>query len=324
MISQRMRDLFVHQGFDVLSIDTSPRSLNRGFKYYSARIGRLCQIWRLLSLGPGARIYCYVNAGWGAAIDVLVAFFARIVGIELWLHHHSFNYLERGSRLHRIAFALNRHRSKHIVLCQCMKTKLIGSYDVAPDRVHVVSNANFVEPAETTAKLMLGGPARVGFLSNISEEKGIADFLKLHECLRELPLLFEIAGPVADQRYNWIKDIELQSDGRIRWIGALGEREKAEFLSRVDVLVFPTRYRHEAEPLVLYEAMAHGVAVVAYDRGCVREMIELPHLVARSFDELEAATRSLLENLPDRAEISEKYRRRRERSRRQMSEMEIA
>ena len=54
--------------------------------------------------------------------------------------------------------------------------------------------------------------------------------------------------------------------------------------------------------------MAAGVVVVAYDRGCIREMVEAPHVVAADFDELERAVRTLLLKRPSREEVCEKYR----------------
>src|SRR5262249_2677277 len=41
----------------------------------------------------------------------------------------------------------------------------------------------------------------------------------------------------------------------------------------IDVLVFPTRYIHEAQPLVIYEAQAAGVVVAASRRGCIPDMV---------------------------------------------------
>src|SRR5207249_10590444 len=41
----------------------------------------------------------------------------------------------------------------------------------------------------------------------------------------------------------------------------------------LDVLVFPTRYGNEAEPKVIGEALAHGIVVIARDRGCIGSLL---------------------------------------------------
>jgi glycosyltransferase involved in cell wall biosynthesis len=324
LVSERMRERFVLEGLRIISIDTAPPSLSRSLKYYITRIKRLCGVWALRSLGPGDIIYCSVNSGWGVVIDLIVAIIARVAGAELWLHHHSFYYVEKSFVLHSATFGVCRRHSHHIVLCDCMKNRIVETYKIQPNEVHILSNINFVKPANMNLALVAHEYINVGFLSNISEEKGISDFLKLCDHLQDLPINFEIAGPIVDDRYGWIWDIEIASNRKIRWVGALDEFEKTRFFARIDVLIFPTRYRNEAEPLVIYEAMAAGVAVVAYDRGCIREMIEPPHVAAANFDELERAARNFLVQRPSRAEIFEKYRQRRCRYRNPMPILETA
>lgn len=322
LISERVREHFVQEGRTIVSIDTAPDSLSRSLKYYLTRLKALSRLWRLLRLGRDDIIYCSVNSNWGVLIDLIVALIARVVGAELWLHHHSFFYLERSRLLHSATFALHRQKTHHIVLCEIMRKKLIESYGLKNDKVDVLSNINFVKPADTEAASAAHKPVSIGFLSNITEEKGISDFLKLTDRLQDLPLNFEIAGPIVDVSYGWIRDLEVSSNRKIRWVGALDEYAKARFFNRIDILVFPTRYRNEAEPLVIYEAMAAGVVVVAYDRGCIREMIEEPHLVAASFDEIERAVQNLLVRRPARAEISEKYVKRRDHYRKHLAILE--
>src|SRR5690606_11515359 len=45
------------------------------------------------------------------------------------------------------------------------------------------------------------------------------------------------------------------------------------FFEDIDVLVFPTQYRNEAEPLVLHEAMSRKLPVIAYGRGAIPEIV---------------------------------------------------
>ena len=56
-------------------------------------------------------------------------------------------------------------------------------------------------------------------------------------------------------------------------LGPLDEPGKAELFRRVDLFVFPSRYRHETLPVVVHEAMSHGVPVLATAIGCVAEQV---------------------------------------------------
>jgi glycosyltransferase involved in cell wall biosynthesis len=49
--------------------------------------------------------------------------------------------------------------------------------------------------------------------------------------------------------------------------------EKERFWNRADVFVFPTFYRNECFPLVVLEAMQHGVPVVTTAEGGIPDMV---------------------------------------------------
>ena len=53
------------------------------------------------------------------------------------------------------------------------------------------------------------------------------------------------------------------SDGAIRHAGFADETAKKHLFAHSDAFVFPTTYPHEGQPLVLLEAMAHGLKIVA-------------------------------------------------------------
>ena len=61
--------------------------------------------------------------------------------------------------------------------------------------------------------------------------------------------------------------------GGIEYVGPVFGNTKSQFLSSIDLLVFPTRYLNEAQPLIIYEAQAMGVVVSASERGCIAQMI---------------------------------------------------
>ena len=77
----------------------------------------------------------------------------------------------------------------------------------------------------------------------------------------------------ADRDYFDEKIRPLLSQPHVEFIGEIGDGEKAEFLSGAHALLFPIDWP-EPFGLVMIEAMACGVPVVAYNHGSVPEVIE--------------------------------------------------
>ncbi|WP_161939910.1 glycosyltransferase family 4 protein [Dissulfuribacter thermophilus] len=114
----------------------------------------------------------------------------------------------------------------------------------------------------------------IGFLSNLTYEKGGGIVTALAKAIkdRSWPLKVVVAGPcVDDQLSSELKAAEAK--GILQWIGPVYGNEKEKFWSTIDVFIFPTQYQNEAEPLVLWEALATGTPVIAYRRGCIAEQV---------------------------------------------------
>ncbi|HEY2638095.1 MAG TPA: glycosyltransferase, partial [Solirubrobacteraceae bacterium] len=76
-----------------------------------------------------------------------------------------------------------------------------------------------------------------------------------------------LGGPLVDAR-----DERLLRDGLARAGEAaeyLGACQRDDVLDRCDVFLFPTRYPDESWGLVAWEAMLHGLPLLAYRAGCL-------------------------------------------------------
>ncbi len=80
-------------------------------------------------------------------------------------------------------------------------------------------------------------------------------------------------APVDAAAVALLADATRRFGNRIEARGALSGADKDRFFEDIDVFLFPTRYVNEAEPLVVIEALAAGVPVVAFGRGCIPHMI---------------------------------------------------
>ena len=112
----------------------------------------------------------------------------------------------------------------------------------------------------------------IGFLGNVSKEKGIIEFLDVAYALLEnnAYALFCVIGdgPLLEWARRYAKKLKIQKN--IVFTGYVEDVRK--YLTQIDILFFPTHH-HEGLSLALLEAMAMGKIVVARDIGGNRELI---------------------------------------------------
>ena len=114
---------------------------------------------------------------------------------------------------------------------------------------------------------------------------------------RSIPIRGLVAGPFSGKALEREVMSRLSLVPDAEYVGPLYGSAKANFLERIDVLLFPTKYINEAEPLTILEALQRGVPVIAWDRGCIRELISRQEglLVERMSNFVSAAMIRLLE-----------------------------
>lgn len=277
LINQKVREYLGAVGAPPAVIDVSAKNLSRSFW---ARLGRLPNVMRglcrfLLSRAPrGGTFYISVSGGLGQMYDLLFVLLARLRGMRVYIHHHSFAYLDRPRVLTRALAAVAGRMAVHVTLSQGMAARLRALY---PPVCHTVpvSNTVFLADSPQGAMPRKRSLSTVGFLSNISAEKGIDDFLNvIVTCEAEgLPLKAKIAGPFQDaqterrvrQCLNYLSSVE--------YVGPVYGAAKEAFFYDIDALIFPTRYINEAEPVTIHEAMQRYIPVIAYGRGCIPEIV---------------------------------------------------
>ncbi|MCR2830693.1 glycosyltransferase family 4 protein [Acidithiobacillus ferrooxidans] len=138
-----------------------------------------------------------------------------------------------------------------------------------------ISNAVLYPQTEITSVCVRRELRIIGFFSNLSAEKGVFDFLDLMAAIEaeKLPLQAKLAGLFQDTQTERAVHARLKKLRGAQYIGPVYGADKETFLSGIDVLVFPTRYKNETEAKVNHEAMSHGIPVIAYGRGCIPEIV---------------------------------------------------
>jgi glycosyltransferase involved in cell wall biosynthesis len=117
-----------------------------------------------------------------------------------------------------------------------------------------------------------GAGQYLAFLGRISPEKGLDHAI---EIAKRAGMPLKIAAKVdrADREYFETCIKPLMNTSLIELIGEIGDHEKNDFLGNATAFLFPINW---AEPfgIVMVEAMACGLPIVAYPFGSVPEIIE--------------------------------------------------
>jgi glycosyltransferase involved in cell wall biosynthesis len=225
------------------------------------------------STGDRKRVlYMPADGGRGMLFTIAVACIARLFRYRIFLHHHSFAYIDRHSVLMAVLGRVMSRSDTHIVLCDAMAAGLRSRYTAlvgAP--MMELSSAAFLEAFPKRGQRNRGY-LQMGFLSNLIVEKGLDTTIDLLRAARRegLPVRLLLAGSSSDKRATQIVQSALLEFGEaIEYLGRVSEQGKVEFFRSIDAFVFPSRYINEAQPRAIIESLCFGVPVVTIARSCI-------------------------------------------------------
>src|SRR3954468_21992163 len=140
-----------------------------------------------------------------------------------------------------------------------------------------VPQANFIATIHhgLPEKLLTPQPVTPGYLAvlgRIAPEKGVERAIRIAiRC--GIPLKIAAKVDRADEEYYEEIIRPLMDHPLIDYIGEIGDREKADFLSGALALLLPIDWP-EPFGIVMIEAMACGTPVIAFNRGSVPEIVD--------------------------------------------------
>ncbi|HLQ49883.1 MAG TPA: glycosyltransferase, partial [Terriglobales bacterium] len=118
------------------------------------------------------------------------------------------------------------------------------------------------------------GHLRIAFIGQVYEHKGCHVLVEAVRSLRKLPIHLRIHGDLT-QSPAYVERLRKLAEGdrKIEFAGRFPNDKVSDVLKETDVLVCPSLW-YENTPLVIYEAMAAGVPVVASDLQGMAEAIK--------------------------------------------------
>jgi len=135
---------------------------------------------------------------------------------------------------------------------------------VGADRLRVIHNpVESLGPEVVRRAEREPGPTRLGFLGQLVPIKGVPLLLEAMETLEGAELVVAGDGPLL---------AEVKAAPRTRALGWVDPAERERFFATTDCLVVPSAWKDPA-PLVVNEARAHGVPVIAARIGGLPELV---------------------------------------------------
>ena len=274
-------------GVQVRPIVVAPRA----YWYESRRIRDLC--------GEVAPDVVHTH---GTRADVIHGGTARRLGIPTVSTSHGFTGGDLKNRLFERLQARAHRRCAAVVAVSRPMAERIQAAGVPAGRVHVVPNGwaggavPFLGRAEARAALGIDATdVCVGFVGRLSPEKGPDVLLEAWPRVRAAASLAVIGEGALGAS---LRRQDLPGDsGAVRWLGAL--EGAGRFMKAFDLLVLSSRT--EGTPVVLLEAMAASVPVVATAVGGVPDVLSNAEGWLVAPEDPPALAAAITEALADRA-----------------------
>ncbi|MDI1335924.1 MAG: glycosyltransferase family 4 protein [Lacunisphaera sp.] len=228
--------------------------------------------------------------------DAVIIALAKLSGNEVVLHLNGGNYANfYNSESPAIQWAIRKalRQTKSIVVLSDRLRDCFAFDPALRKKIRVVQNSlpagEMPERAPVRA-VRSEGELTILYLSNLIESKGYLEVLEVVKFLQEderieCRALFcgsFLANPSDDVRIHSViqareyfhqRAAELGVASRISYCGSVGGADKDRVLAESDFLVLPTRYDNEGQPVVLIEALAHGLPAIATDYRANSEMV---------------------------------------------------
>ncbi len=259
----------------VLNTSVGSFAHDRTFLYHVKRVLKTLECSARIifnSLHKEKVIYIVPDGGLGLLYTAFYSCISLLFRFKIIYHHRTFLYIDRKNVLMKFCCKLLGDKLSHIFLSPGMRDRFSSFYPLGSGSI-ISDNARFVTP-EYIDKSISDGIV-LGYLSNLCDEKGFYEVLDTYSRIKSLNInakLIIAGAPVNDSVKSDLQAFLKKFDSSVDYLDHIDGEKKAEFYRRINYFLFPTKFKQEAQPNVVYEAMSKSCVCICWGRACVPEM----------------------------------------------------
>jgi glycosyltransferase involved in cell wall biosynthesis len=224
-------------------------------------------------------LYMPLNANAAVLLNIAAVIIGRIRGYRIAIHHHAYSYLDKKQGLIALLNRILDENSLQLLLCPHMLNLMQSQYRVrsrcalVPSTIMLPASDNGADRSSESKERRL---RRIGHLSNLTVSKGALATIETFAAVREMghDVQLVLAGPVLETEVELaIEECRERFGNAFEYLGPLYGQDKDDFFNGIDVFLFPTKYRNEAQPIVLSESFQFGAPTITVQRSCIPSLM---------------------------------------------------
>lgn len=222
-----------------------------------------------------ARLRPEVVHSHGYRADVVGARAARRLGIPVVSTAHGITGGGWKNRLYQYLQWWSLRRFDAVIAVSRPLAEELARRGIPGDRIHVIPNAYpegvaRLQPDVARERLGVGSDrVHLGWVGRVNADKGLDVMLEALAYLDDVPLTLSVIGDGPDRPHLESRVAAMAAAGRVRWHGSVPDA--GALFPAFDLFVLSSRT--EGTPMVLFEAMAASVPVVATAVGGVPDVV---------------------------------------------------
>jgi len=233
-------------------------------------------LWARVSAAP---CVAHINiTGRGSTVrKIILATFARTIGLRYLLHVHDYDYAEeyrrRGRLMQVLIERIFRGAAKVVVLGTRDQRLLSSLLELPPGLVTVLHNAVPDPEPDFNKARPPGTPCQLLFLGHLSARKGVPELLRAlaSPSLASLQWRVTLAGGGPLDEFRELA-ASLGISERVDFPGWVDEASVKALNAKADILVLPSHA--EGLAMAVLEGLSYGLVVVTTPVGAHTEVIE--------------------------------------------------